>query len=129
MSPIPPDRACRSTLPLACLRTTGLAAVLSACGTTPAALPAEPGPALANPPALLSVQTACPPTVGPGSTGHWVREVQSVLNYYDSAGLIVDGIYGRLTRAAVIQGQRRNGLDPDGIVGPNTWAKMGYCSS
>ncbi len=37
----------------------------------------------------------------------------------------VDGDFGGLTRAAVIRAQRRFGLDPDGVVGPATWAVLG----
>ena len=37
---------------------------------------------------------------------------------------MADGIYGPLTEEAVITFQRANGLTPDGIVGPKTWAKI-----
>lgn len=36
----------------------------------------------------------------------------------------VDGIFGDLTRAAVIRYQRSKGLEPDGVVGPHTIAAM-----
>lgn len=35
----------------------------------------------------------------------------------------VDGIFGKLTDAQTRAYQRDNGLDPDGIVGPKSWAK------
>lgn len=38
----------------------------------------------------------------------------------------VDCIFGRLTHEAVTLFQRRNGLTVDGIVGPDTWAALGY---
>ena len=34
----------------------------------------------------------------------------------------IDGIFGPLTRSAVVKFQIDNGLVPDGIVGPRTWA-------
>ena len=54
-----------------------------------------------------------------GSTGDEVKLLQEKLG-----GLVPDGIFGRLTQAAVIAFQSANGLDPDGIVGAKTWAKL-----
>ena len=54
-----------------------------------------------------------------GSTGEDVKFLQELLG-----GLTVDGIFGRLTQAAVVAYQAANGLVPDGIVGPLTWAKL-----
>jgi peptidoglycan hydrolase-like protein with peptidoglycan-binding domain len=34
---------------------------------------------------------------------------------------LIDGIFGSQTEAAVIAIQSRSNLDPDGIVGPETW--------
>jgi len=53
-----------------------------------------------------------------------VRWAQSTLNRVMSSGLAVDGIYGPLTRAAVMTFQRREGLVVDGIVGPITTAAL-----
>jgi g-D-glutamyl-meso-diaminopimelate peptidase len=36
----------------------------------------------------------------------------------------IDGIYGPRTIQAVIEFQTDNGLVPDGIVGPKTWAAI-----
>lgn len=39
-------------------------------------------------------------------------------------GVTVDGKFGKNTRAAVIEWQRQMGLNPDGVVGINTWKRM-----
>lgn len=59
-----------------------------------------------------------------GSRGPEVVKLQTKLkekNYYTST---VDGIYGSLTRAAVIQFQRDNRLLVDGIAGPQTLSAL-----
>lgn len=53
-----------------------------------------------------------------GSRGEGVRQIQKALH------LIADGIFGKLTEEAVKNFQMRNGLKPDGIVGPATLAKL-----
>lgn len=53
-----------------------------------------------------------------GSRGVAVRQIQRALH------LQADGIYGVLTREAVADFQRRNGLTPDGIVGPATLMQL-----
>jgi len=53
-----------------------------------------------------------------GSTGEEVKKLQALL------GVDVIGKFGPKTEAAVKGWQSANGLTPDGIVGPNTWAKM-----
>jgi hypothetical protein len=58
-----------------------------------------------------------------GSTGTSVKLIQAALNRY-GAHLVVDGIFGPLTRAAVIRFQRAHGLEADGIVGPITWRAL-----
>lgn len=58
-----------------------------------------------------------------GSIGAAVKDLQSRLNHFDF-NLVIDGSFGPLTRNAVIQFQRNNGLEVDGIVGPGTWAAL-----
>ena len=53
-----------------------------------------------------------------GSRGEGVRQIQKALH------LLADGIFGKLTEEAVKTFQMRNGLKPDGIVGPATLAKL-----
>ena len=53
-----------------------------------------------------------------GSKGYYVKQLQSYLHLYE------DGIFGPLTEEAVKEFQKANGLEPDGIVGDKTWAKL-----
>ena len=53
-----------------------------------------------------------------GSKGEEVKKLQSKL------GLNADGDFGLKTEDAVKAYQLKNGLTPDGIVGPNTWQKI-----
>jgi peptidoglycan hydrolase-like protein with peptidoglycan-binding domain len=64
------------------------------------------------------------PTIGPGATGEPVRRAQRALRRTPDLGLVVDGIFGSKTEAAVKAFQRGKGLTVDGIVGPRTWAAL-----
>ncbi|MBO0732400.1 MAG: peptidoglycan-binding protein [Acidimicrobiaceae bacterium] len=59
--------------------------------------------------------------LGVGNTSNGVRALQITLNGCYGQHLALDGIYGPLTRAAVVYAQRHSG-DPvvDGIYGPQT---------
>lgn len=59
-----------------------------------------------------------------GDKGEAVRYLQETLNKvgYDCGG--VDGIFGNKTFAAVKAFQADHGLNPDGVVGVNTWAVL-----
>jgi hypothetical protein len=61
-----------------------------------------------------------------GSKGADVRAIQDVLNFHIRrlTPLEVDGDFGPLTHARVVEFQKSNQLKPDGIVGPNTMAKL-----
>jgi peptidoglycan hydrolase-like protein with peptidoglycan-binding domain len=86
--------------------------------------------------ALVEARAAakCPPMLSMrrGSRGEWVKTLQKKLRdfgYYKNKGDKVDGIFGPRTRAAVMAFQRKVGLDPDGVVGPLTWRKLGFCGN
>ena len=49
-----------------------------------------------------------------------IEWIQKTLNDLVGAGLDIDGIYGEATRAAVVKYQKRCGLAPDGVAGPQT---------
>ncbi|MGW0824102.1 peptidoglycan-binding domain-containing protein [Streptomyces sp. NPDC002845] len=66
-------------------------------------------------------------TAQSGSTGNHVREIQCILRKIGrggTPGLAVDGIFGSETRSAVVYFQWIFALEPDGIVGPKTWAEL-----
>lgn len=76
-----------------------------------------------------------PPTLAEGSGGSVVRRLQAALN----AGrgdfatgsdpmLVVDGIYGPKTAAAVKGTQQLVGIAADGVVGLQTWALPVYAA-
>lgn len=61
--------------------------------------------------------------IRPGDNGDEVRQLQEFLNYVGAGpvgGIAVDGDFGPQTRNALRSYQRINGLNPDGIVGPQT---------
>jgi N-acetyl-anhydromuramyl-L-alanine amidase AmpD len=67
-----------------------------------------------------------PPLLRRGSTGGPVKRLQQLLRRH---GLLpgpakVDGVFGKLTEAAVKAFQELHGLAPDGIVGPLTWRAL-----
>lgn len=92
------------------LRDTVVRLVASAAPSTPAASPTP---------------TASGPTVRKGDDGAAVLSVQRRLQELGFDPGAVDGDFGAQTEAAVKAFQRARGLDADGIVGPETWAKLG----
>jgi g-D-glutamyl-meso-diaminopimelate peptidase len=59
-----------------------------------------------------------------GMTGTDVMEIQAMLLKTGYNPGAVDGIFGQETQDAVIRFQKANGLNPDGIIGPATYAAM-----
>lgn len=77
---------------------------------------------------VLSKPTLTPPVggLGRGSTGARVTQLQTVLRaWYPALGLVIDGVYGAATEAAVRHLQERAGLGVDGVAGPLTLRKLG----
>jgi len=77
----------------------------------------SPAAAPAAAPAALSV--ASRPTLRQGARGPAVVDLQQRLG-----GLSADGVFGALTRGAVVSFQSGRGLVADGIVGPVTWGAL-----
>jgi len=53
-----------------------------------------------------------------GNRGKDVVTLQKLLH------LVQDGVFGRITREAVMVYQSSHGLEPDGVVGPKTWESL-----
>lgn len=64
------------------------------------------------------------PLLSTGSRGSGVSWLQTALNKANNAGLDVDGQFGSGTKQAVINFQKANGLEADGIAGPATVNKL-----
>jgi hypothetical protein len=69
------------------------------------------------------------PVLRRGSRGPWVRILQQLLNTWRShvpgrPPLILDGIFGPRTQAAVIAFQRGRSLPADGVAGARTWSAL-----
>ena len=69
------------------------------------------------------------PTLHWGSTGSNVRLVQWKLQSWGYYRGPIDGVFGTQTSQAVRRFQARNGLNADGLVGPSTWAALGFGSA
>ena len=64
------------------------------------------------------------PVLKIGSRGEYVLAWQKFLNL-NGYFCTEDGIFGKQTANALKDFQRSRGLDPDGIIGRNTWAAIG----
>ena len=64
------------------------------------------------------------PTISVGDTGDAVRRLERALRRTPDLGLTVDGVFGAQLEAAVKAFQGGAGLVVDGIVGPLTWAAL-----
>lgn len=62
-------------------------------------------------------------TISPGDRGDHVRDLQAMLNEH-GAELDEDGIFGPLTKTAVMEYQRKHGLTVDGIAGIETLTSL-----
>ena len=77
-------------------------------------------------PVVEKPAVGCLPTLQRGDESEVVRAAQFLLNGRKcSVGIWgADGDFGPATQSAVKAFQRRNGLDADGIIGPETWAAL-----
>jgi len=70
-----------------------------------------------------AVSPAYPGLLRAGSTGTAVKQVQQDLAA-KGYKLAADGIFGPITKGAVMEFQRSQGIAVDGIVGPVTWGRL-----
>ena len=59
-----------------------------------------------------------------GSSGEYVKLLQSILKDKGYECGAIDGKFGPKTLSAVRRFQEDKGLDVDGIVGPKTWKEL-----
>ena len=64
---------------------------------------------------------APPPTLKEGTTGFEVKRLQRLLKQHGFDPGAIDSTFGPATAKAVRKAQQSFGLQPDGIVGPQTW--------
>ena len=80
--------------------------------------------------AYLKSQVSGPASAaaGPGRATHQpsVREIQHALKQAGFYRGNLDGKIGPLTKEAIIEFQKANGLKVDGVVGRETWGKMSH---
>jgi hypothetical protein len=93
--------------------------------TPPATTPASttPPPAVQTP-ASLAVVLPDAGTLRTGDDGSAVKKLQRALTALGFAPGKADGLFGPLTKQAVVAFQQANGLAPDGIVGAKTAGKI-----
>lgn len=76
------------------------------------------------PESLVSVSWSNTRVLQLGSREQAVTQLQRQLQQLGFYAGAIDGIYGTQTKAAVAQFQRSKGLQPDGVVGANTWTAL-----
>ncbi|MGO8950746.1 MAG: peptidoglycan-binding domain-containing protein [Ktedonobacterales bacterium] len=74
---------------------------------------------------------ACPSTLQQGSTGTWVQILDYRLNDIAAGGtpLSISTSFTAATKTAVEDFQRFAGISHDGIVGPQTWSFLSFCTA
>ncbi len=88
--------------------------------TDPASFLSSPAP-LPPPATLEDVKLR---VLSEGCKGYDVKSLQILLNGYFGPNLVVDAIFGPLTKAAVQDYQKTLGYTVDGIVGAQTWRSI-----
>ena len=91
--------------------------------STPVHEDSQTAPTIDPPPEMIDVKL---PVLHNGMGGSAVAAMQGILHYqkYSLGSCGVDGEFGVATLAAVRNFQIRSELDPDGVCGPETWAKL-----
>lgn len=64
------------------------------------------------------------PVLRQGSSGVFVKILQTLMNVYSDDILSVDGVFGPVTKGAVMKYQRKEHLGADGVVGKQTWSSF-----
>ena len=79
-----------------------------------------------QPAAPIKPAVTIPATIRKGSAGVTVRQLQTLLIQFGYKLPIygIDSKFGEETKTAVINYQRDNRLEVDGIVGPQTWGRL-----
>lgn len=88
--------------------------------TTPGYTPVAPTPA----PSPATASASDLPVLRMGMQGADVTRLQERLKALGLFSGTVDGVFGAETQAAVQEAQRNYNLEPDGVVGPATWAAL-----
>lgn len=70
------------------------------------------------------VVTTSLPIIREGDVGRLVRILQFNLNKLDDHSLLVDGVFGPLTKESLIKFQDTEDLLVDGIVGRQVWGRI-----
>jgi len=68
----------------------------------------------------VGIRPAVVPRMQPSASDSYTKWAQTSLNRLMGCSLIVDGIIGPLTKACVKRFQEMWGINPDGIIGPET---------
>jgi murein L,D-transpeptidase YcbB/YkuD len=92
---------------------------MEAIGNINAEVPAQPEVISVLPQAPVSPVPAVPATVSKSASNKDIQLALKSAGYYKGA---VDGKLGPMTKKAIEDFQKANGLQPDGRVGPKTWA-------
>lgn len=109
------------------LRTRKLAAAVVVVGVV-GVTGAVASPALATTHPSTTVTAGGQKTIWYGTTGATVRLAQTKLNSH-GARLVVDGVFGKKTLAAVRAFQAAQMIRADGVVGPVTWSRLNASST